>query len=283
VYSVPSIDERFHMKQSSVLLLCVGIGLSGCATESAENQSVFPSGTLVDMSYAYNSDTVYWPTAPGFTKSTDFEGTTEGGFYYSAYSISTAEHGGTHLDAPVHFSAGKHAADQIPLESLMGSAVVIDVSAQSAKNRDYLITVADIQDWEIQNGTIPDGSIVLFRTGFGQYWPDREAYMGTAERGPEAVALLHFPGIDPVAATFLATERTIKAVGIDTPSIDYGQSTLFESHQHLFAANIPAFENVASLHRLPLTGAYVIALPMKIEGGSGGPLRMVGFVPDTVE
>ena len=264
-----------------LLMSCVGlVGCQNSATEPAAPAPGFPSGTLVDMSYAYNSDTVYWPTAPGFSKSTDFEGVTEGGFYYSAYTVTTAEHGGTHLDAPVHFSEGKHAADQIPLESLMGSAIVIDVSAQSAANRDYLITAEDITHWEATHGAIPDGSIVLFRTGFGQFWPDREAYMGTAERGPDAVALLHFPGIDPAAAALLATERNIKAVGIYTPSIDYGQSKLFESHQHLFGANIPAFENVANLNRLPETGAYVIALPMKIEGGSGGPLRMVGIVPN---
>ena len=240
----------------------------------------FPSGTIVDMSYAFNDDTIYWPSAPGFNKATDFEGVTDAGFYYTAYTVSTAEHGGTHLDAPIHFSEGKWAADQIPLENLMGSAIVIDVQEQAAANRDYLISVTDIENWEAEFGAIPEGSIVLFRTGFGKFWPDREAYMGTAERGPEAVALLHFPGIDPAAASLLATERSIKAVGIDTPSIDYGQSTLFESHQNLFGANIPAFENVANLDRLPMTGATVIALPMKTEGGSGGPLRMVGILPN---
>jgi len=254
---------------------------AGCQPTDSTHVPAFPEGTLVDMSYAYNEDTVYWPTAPGFAKSTDFEGVTDAGFYYTAYSVSTAEHGGTHLDAPVHFAEGKHSADQIPLERLMGSAIVIDVQAQAAQDRDYLISTNDIAAWEAEHGAIPDGSIVLFRTGFGAFWPDREAYMGTAERGAEAVALLHFPGIDPAAATFLATERTIKAVGIDTPSIDRGQSTLFETHQNLFKMNIPAFENVANLDRLPLTGAYVIALPMKIEGGSGGPLRMVGIVPNS--
>lgn len=268
------------MKSFFIPLLLICVGLIGCQNDAPEPAGLFPSGTLVDMSYAYNAETVYWPTAPGFSKSTDFEGITDGGYYYSAYSVSTAEHGGTHLDAPVHFSEGKHSADQIPLESLIGSAVVIDVSEQSAANRDYLISSADIEAWETNHGEIPDGSIVLFRTGFGQFWPDKEAYMGTAERGPEAVALLHFPGIDPAAATFLATKRSIKAVGIDTPSIDYGQSTLFETHQNLFGANIPAFENVANLDQLPETGAYVIALPMKIEGGSGGPLRMVGILPN---
>lgn len=259
------------------LLLVV---LPACQPVEQAAVPAFPSGTLVDMSYAYNSETVYWPTAPGFEKSTDFEGITDAGFWYTAYSVKTAEHGGTHLDAPIHFSEGKHSADQIPLESLMGSAVVIDVSEAAAANRDHLITVGEIEAWEATHGVIADGSIVLFRTGFGQYWPDREAYMGTAERGPDAVALLHFPGIDPEAASWIVANRNVKAVGIDTPSIDYGQSTLFETHQHLFAANIPAFENVANLDRLPETGAFVIALPMKIEGGSGGPLRMVGIVPE---
>ena len=265
------------MKRLFLLVTCFSFLLAGCS--APDSNAGFPSGTLVDMSYAYNDDTVYWPTAPGFSKSTDFEGMTESGYYYSAYSVSTAEHGGTHLDAPIHFSEGKLAVDQIPLDRLMGSAIVIDVQAAAAANRDYLISMEDIAAWETSHGRIPNGSIVLFRTGFGKFWPDREAYMGTAERGPDAVALLHFPGIDPAVATLLATERNIKAVGIDTPSIDYGQSKLFETHQHLFSANIPAFENVANLDKLPETGAYVIALPMKIEGGSGGPLRMVGIVP----
>jgi len=156
---------------------------------------------------------------------------------------------------------------------------VIDVSAAADADRDYLITTGDIQAWENEHGMIPDGSIVLFRTGYGKYWPDRDAYMGTAERGADAVALLHFPGIDPATATLLATERSVKAVGIDTPSIDYGQSALFETHQNLLGANIPAFENVANLDQLPETGAWLVALPMKIEGGSGGPLRMIGIIP----
>jgi len=262
---------------SSFLVLALLV--AGCQPTETPAPSVFPVGTLVDMSYAFNSETVYWPTAAGFEKTTDFEGTTDAGFYYTAYTVRTAEHGGTHLDAPVHFSEGKLAADEIPLDQLMGAAIVIDVSSQAATDRDYLISVEDVINWEGEHGMIPDGAIVLFRTGYGQFWPDREAYMGTAERGPDAVALLHFPGIDPATAALLASERSIKAVGIDTPSIDRGQSTLFESHQNLFAANIPAFENVANLDQLPETGAFVVALPMKIEGGSGGPLRIIGIVP----
>ena len=237
------------------------------------------SGRLVDMSYPYNADTIYWPTEKGFEKTTGFEGMTDKGYYYSAYSVKTAEHGGTHLDAPIHFAEGRHTTDEVPLTQLMGAAMVIDVSEGAEKNRDYLISVADITRWEASNGELADGSLVLFRTGYGKHWPNRKDYLGTDRYGAEAVAELHFPGISKEAAEFLVTERRIAAVGIDTPSIDYGQSTHFEAHQILLGANIPAFENVANLNQLPARGASVIALPMKIEGGSGAPLRMVGIVP----
>ena len=128
-------------------------------------------------------------------------------------------------------------------------------------------------------GWLPEGAIVLLRTGYEEFWPDRVRYMGTDARGPEAVAELHFPGLHPDAARWLVTSRAINAIGLDTPSIDYGQSTHFESHQVLFAADIPAFENLANLGELPATGFIVIAMPMKIAGGSGGPLRIAAIVP----
>ena len=200
------------------------------------------------------------------------------GYFYSAYRYSAAEHGGTHLDSPVHFAKGRHTVDQIPLQQLMGSAVVVDVTSQCASNPDYQVNVADFQNWERRNGRIALGTIVLLRTGFGKFYPDRKKYLGTEERGAGAVAKLHFPGLDPAAARWLTENRSIKAIGLDTPSIDYGQSTLFESHRILFEKNIPAFENVANLDQLPLKGFSVIALPMKIKGGSGGPLRIVALV-----
>ena len=230
---------------------------------------------IVDLTYPFDSTTVYWPTAEGFKLETDFEGMTDKGYYYSAYRYSAAEHGGTHLDAPVHFAKGKNSIDQIPLEQLMGPALVIDVTRQCATNADYLVTVSDIENWEKQNGKIGSGSIILLKTGYGKLYPDRKKYLGTDERGAEAVAKLHFPGLDPAAAKWLAQNRSIKAIGLDTASIDRGQSTLFESHRTLFENNIPAFENVANLDQLPVKGFTVIALPMKIKGGSGGPLRII--------
>ena len=253
-----------------VLILAVPVG--------AQKSGAFPSGRIVDLTYAFDANSVYWPTAEQFKLETDFEGVTDKGYFYSAYRYSAAEHGGTHLDSPVHFAKGHLTVDELPLQQLMGSAIVIDVTAQCATNPDYLVSVADFENWEKRNGRIPAGTIVLLRTGFGKFYPDRKKYLGTEERGAAAVAKLHFPGLDPAAARWITTNRSIKAIGLDTASIDYGQSTLFESHRTLFEKNIPAFENVANLDQLPVKGFSVIALPMKIKGGSGGPLRIIAIL-----
>jgi len=234
--------------------------------------------TVVDLTHSYDADTVYWPTASGFELQSDFKGTTEGGWHYEANTFRSAEHGGTHLDAPIHFAAGGQHADEIPLQRLMGPAVVIDVTQQAAADRDYQVSVADIENWERENGRLQDGVIVLLRTGFESRWPDLLSYLGTEAKGKEAVPMLHFPGLHPDAALWLVAHRSIHAIGLDTASIDYGQSSTFESHRTLFAANIPAFENVCNLENLPPSGFDVIALPMKIKGGSGGPLRIVAVM-----
>lgn len=237
-----------------------------------------PNGIWIDLTHDFSSDTVYWPTAEEFTLETEFQGMTEKGYYYEAHRYRASEHGGTHIDAPVHFAEGKQSIDEIPLDNLIGNAAVVDVSETALKNPDYQVSIQDLTSWEKENGQIPDGSILLLNTGYAKFWPDRVKYMGTDKRGPEAVKELHFPGLDPKAAKWLTENRNIKSIGLDTPSIDYGQSTLFESHQILFKENIPAFENVANLDKMPAKGAYVIALPMKIKSGSGAPLRIVAFI-----
>lgn len=236
-------------------------------------------GHWIDLTHAYDESTLYWPTSEQFRKDIVFEGETDGGWYYTAYAFCTAEHGGTHIDAPVHFAEGREPVDRIPLSRLVAPAAVIDVRDAAAADPDYQVTVADLEAWERQHGRIPDGSIVLFDTGFADFWPDARRYMGTDQRGEAAVPLLHFPGIHPGAARWLAEQRDIAAVGLDTPSIDHGQSRDFMSHRILFEHNIPGLENVASMAGLPPTGAVVIALPMKIRDGSGAPVRIIAFVP----
>ncbi|MGE0464020.1 MAG: cyclase family protein [Vicinamibacterales bacterium] len=236
-------------------------------------------GVLVDLSHEYSAEAVFWPTADPFRLDVVAAGMTPDGYYYAANNFATSEHGGTHLDAPIHFAEGRWTVEQIPLERLVGDAVVVDVSAASAAQPDYQVRVADFTAWEQAHGTIAEGDIVLIRTDYSRRWPDAATYLGTAERGASAVARLHFPGLHPDAARWLAETRKVKAVGIDTASIDFGQSTLFESHRTLYERNIPGFENLTNLDTLPARGATLIALPMKIKGGSGGPLRAIAVVP----
>ncbi len=237
-----------------------------------------PESRVVDLTYSFSGDTVYWPTAERFRLTVESEGRTEKGYYYAANSFCAAEHGGTHVDAPIHFAEGKATVDAIPLERLMAPGILVDVSAKVQGDADYLVRVADLQGWERQHGRIPDGVILLLRTGWGEFYPDRKKYLGTEGRGPQAVPDLHFPGLAPEAADWLVKNRRIAAIGLDTASIDHGPSQLFRSHEILFEAEIPAFENVAHLDQLPSTGFRIIALPMKIEGGSGGPLRIVAVI-----
>lgn len=251
--------------------------ISGC---SASQSPSFDNGEWIDLTHSFDDRSLYWPTTSPFVLSTVSEGMTEQGYYYSAYAFQGSEHGGTHLDAPVHFQAAGQTADEIPVESLIGPAIVIDVSEKTASDRNYGISADDIRDWESEHGEITGQPIVLFNTGSAKLWPDAEAYLGTTRRGPGGVAELSFPGLTPDAADLLAHERNVRAVGIDTPSLDMASSAAFLVHRILFDKNIPGFENVADLSGVPPRGAHVFALPMKIKGGSGGPLRIVAFVPD---
>jgi len=273
------------------VLLCVSATLAAaCAAPPAATTQGHASGPpadlasmltgteLVDLTHTFDATTIVWPTSDPFRLETTADGVTAGGFYYASNNVHTAEHGGTHLDAPIHFAAGQQTAEQVPLSRLIGPAVVIDVTAHASKDADYLITIDDLARWEAEHGDIARGSLVLLRTGFSTRWPDAAAYLGTAVRGAAGVAQLHFPGLHPDAAAWLVKDRAVAAVGIDTASIDRGQSTTYETHRLLAAANVPAFENLARLEALPPRGAVVVALPMKIGGGSGGPLRAVALV-----
>jgi kynurenine formamidase len=265
-----------HRLAASLFFVCV-FWSAGCAT--APGVPFGGAVRWVDLTHAFDEAAVYWPTADGFEYVVDAKGPTPGGWWYESNSFRTSEHGGTHLDAPCHFVEGAHTAEEIPIQQLIGPACVVDVRQACALDRDYQVTVADLEAFEARHGAIPPGAIVLLDTGFADRYPDRARYMGTDERGVEATFKLHFPGLSPRGAKWLAA-RGVGAVGIDTPSIDHGPSRMFFAHRELYARNIPGFENVANLGSLPPTGATVVALPMKIRGGSGGPLRVVAAVPE---
>ena len=262
------------MRKIGLFLITVTL-LTAVSCERPNNS--FPQGEWVDLGHDFGDDTIYWVNAEPFKR----EGSgamTEKGFFYAAGNYSAAEHGGTHIDAPIHFAEGKKSVDQLELSQLNAPGVKIDVSAKVNGDRDYLITVDDFKAWEAANGTIPEWSIILLYTGFGSKWPDKKAYLGTDQHGDEAAKDLHFPGLHPDAAKWLVENRKFKAIGIDTASIDYGQSTDFKTHVTLMTNNIPAFENVANLDKLAAKGFHVIAMPMKIKNGSGAPLRIAAFI-----
>ena len=262
------------LTRTTIVIIAALTVLAACQSPSKSNFSP----VWIDLTYSFDSTTLYWPNNPsGFQHILDKKGVMPMGFYYSSYSLRAPEHGGTHIDAPIHFAENHLTADKIPLDHLTGNACVIDVSKEALSNRDYQISKEDIQKWENTNGQISSDEMVLFRTGYGQFYPDREKYFGTIMRGEEAIPGLHFPGISPEAAQYLA-DKKVKAVGLDTPSLDYGQSEDFKAHQVLLGSNIPGFENVAHLDQLPLRGAYIVALPMKIGQGSGAPLRIIASI-----
>lgn len=240
----------------------------------------FPThGRWVDLTHSFDAQTIMWPTSDPFELEVLSHGYTDKGYFYAANKFRTAEHGGTHLDAPIHFAEGRRAVDALPVDQLIGPAAVVDVAAACARDADYEVSVDDLRAWEARHGRLPDGVVLLLHTGFGARWPDVARYLGTAERGADAVAKLHFPGLHPDAARWLVRERDVRAVGLDTASIDHGQSTLYGSHVALFERDIPAMENVANLHLLPPVGAWIVALPMKIGEGSGAPLRVAAWLP----
>jgi kynurenine formamidase len=272
---------------SSLLMLVLAAGCTRPAEQTPPAQAQQPppsspaaaNARYVDLSHDLSPESVFWPTAETFKLKKVADGVTPGGYYYASNDYSASEHGGTHLDAPIHFAQGRWTTEQVPLDRLIGNAVVVDVSAQSSANADYRVSVADLTAWEQSHGALEPDTIVLIKTGYSTRWPDAGKYLGTSERGTAAVAKLHFPGLHQEAATWLAEERKVKAVGIDTASIDYGQSTGFESHRVLCGRNIPVFENLTALDQLPPRGATVYALPVKIKGGSGGPLRAIAAIP----
>jgi kynurenine formamidase len=265
------------MRRSLVL---VGFFAAACASAESGAETPPPApidpSRVVDLSHTYDETTIYWPNAEGFRHEKDEWAVNDSGFWYAAGNFASAEHGGTHLDSPIHFAEGRRTVDEIPVSDLIGPLAVIDVENQALRDPDYVVAPEDITSWEADNGMLTGETIVVFRTGWGARWPDRLAYMGTDTPGD--TANLHFPGLSAAAAGLLV-ERGVKGVGIDTASIDPGPSTDFIAHQVLNGADIYALENVANAGALPATGATLIALPMKIGEGTGAPARIIAILP----
>ena len=256
--------------QRITALACLLV-LTACASSSPIDES-----KIIDMTYASDMRTVYCPTARCFDLKPAAHGRNDAAEWYASNDFCASEHGGTHIDAPIHFAEGGQTTAQIDLTRLMGPARVIDIREQCSANADYLLTPDDIRAHEKRYGPIEPGAIVLVHTGWGKFYPDTKKYLGSDVRG--VADDLHFPAIGEEATRYLV-EKKIDLVGLDTASLDHGPSKHFHAHRVFAEANLPGLENVAQLDKLPPTGATVIALPMKIEDGTGGPCRIIAIPP----
>ncbi len=270
-----------HDLRAMALVAGLAVGIApaeGAAPSAPPSAPDLRTARVVDLSHPFDERTLYWPTAPsGFKLERLHFGQTDGGFFYSAYAFCAPEHGGTHLDAPIHFGEGRWPVDQVPVDRLVRPAIVIDVAAAADADADHRLSVDELRTWEARHGRIPEGAMVLLRTGWSARWPDKKRYLG--DDTPGDASHLHFPSYGADAARILVTDRKVTALGVDTASIDHGPSKDFPVHQIVAAANVLGLENLTGLDALPPTGAWVIALPMKIAGGSGGPLRAIALVP----
>ena len=269
--SIPKSQPKFVSFRRGIGTLLILFVASSCTLTHSLPE------TVVDLTYPFDERTIYWPNNAPFQWEQSSWGHTHQGYWYASGVFSASEHGGTHLDAPIHFAESGWSVDEIPLAHLTANAIVLDIRSKASANHDYMLQVEDIIQWENQHGPIPQNALVFLLTGWGQFWPDPIRYLGSST--PQDAITLHFPGFSGEAISFLVDQRSIYGVGIDTASIDPGQSRTFQAHQALGKANRFAIENIAHLERLPPRGALIAALPMKIKGGTGGPVRVIAWVP----
>lgn len=258
-----------------IFLVILAIVFMNCSPPPVNDKR----GEILDLTYPYDESSIYWPTAKPFRLVKVFWGISEDGYWYASNEFSASEHGGTHADAPIHFAKNGRTMDQVLLEEWVGPSVKIDVTMKCQEDRDYLLSVEDIEMWEEVYGKIPDGAWVIMYTGIDtKFYPDKKKVLGTEMTGEEAIPELSFPGFSPESVEFLTKERNITGIAIDTPSIDYGKSQEFKVHQILFAADKLALENIANLDKLPVQGAMLYVIPMLIKDGTGAPARVFAVV-----
>jgi isatin hydrolase len=240
---------------------------------------------VVDLTQPLSPQTPLLPLPPQFNNTPPFSlrelsRYDERGPFWYWNAFETGEHTGTHFDAPVHWVSGKdlpdNTVDRIPPKKFIGPACVIDISAEAARDPNYLLTPDGIRQWEAQHRRIPVGAWVLLRTEWSKR-ADPGQYINAKENGP------HTPGFARESSTLLAQERNVLGVGVETVGTDAGQAFTFDppfpNHYLMHGSGKFGLASLCNLDQLPPTGAVVIAAPLKIVGGSGSPLRVIAITP----
>src|SRR5258708_12340917 len=261
--------------RSGLFVVCIAL-LSMLLPQNARHDSMLdgvPSGKtrVLDLSYAISDKLVPWPGDEKFFEAKVNASVEKNGYFTRSFWM--VEQYGTHLDAPAHFPPGKTRVEQIPGKQLLGAGVVRDVRAGRGKDADYQLGAASVEDWEKRHGPIPEGAIVLLRTGWASRWPDTRKYRNQDEKGK-----MHFPGFSAEAAKLLI-ERKVSGLGCDTLSIDPGASSDYAVHRLALGAGLFQLENLADIIELPEAGAFLVVAPITLEGGSGGPVRVFALLP----
>ncbi|XP_020903586.2 uncharacterized protein LOC110242002 [Exaiptasia diaphana] len=237
----------------------------------------------IDLSHPFvENETIYWPGEKPFQLELGYQGMITRNVFLRYFSFGAGEHGGTHIDAPNHFIEDGIPVDKIKINQVVGDGIVVNISSKAEKNPNAELEISDLEDWEKKHGRMPDEPVVFLYSGWGKFYPDKVKYFGT--NSTNDFTKFRFPGLHPNAAKWLIKNRKIKLFGLDTPSLDKGQSREdVPTHKVLLGSGVPGIENVASLHRLPPRGFEVFAAPMKIKGGSGGPCRVFARIAEKVD
>jgi len=250
----------------------LALALASCRSAGSGGEGPLGARRVLDLTYSLNERGPYWPGGGYFPFTTEPLASIETHGVFSQ-SYRTPEHLGTHVDAPAHFEKGEWTIDRIPVERFFGPGVVIDMTERARADADATLGIDDVLAFEAAHGRVPEGAIVFLRTGWGRRWDDVAAY-----RNADASGAMHFPGYSAAAADFLARQRKVAALGIDTLSVDPGPSRDYGAHHAGNRQNVYFIENVARLEELPATGFGVIVAPIKIEGGSGGQARVFALL-----
>ncbi|MGC9417601.1 MAG: cyclase family protein [Rhodovulum sp.] len=264
-----AVKDRMLSRRSFFKAGMAAAAVGGAATAPA----ALAQGTsaVTDMTHTLSDTFPTFGGSPGIAYDKQFDFVADG---YNLYSLTVNEHTGTHIDAPLHFSADGASVDEIPVQSLVCPLCIVDIRARAAEDRDTQVTPDDLKAWVAKHGDIPDGACIAMNSG----WADKVDTLDFRGADPARPGGLHFPGFHIEATQMLLEETTAIAMAVDTLSLDHGPSADFATHYAWLPAGRYGIECIAGLDSLPATGSTIVVGAPKVKGGTGGPARIFALV-----